>query len=170
MGRASKAFAHLSEQEIWDRIRQAKDHNNVRKWLVIFNATVDPRPAREIALHVGLATGTVHNLISNYNRYGPDAVEGPGRGGRRWCHLSSDKEAEFLEPFFEAAREGQIVVGAQIGRALEEYLGQTLHHSVVYRFLHRNGWRKVMPRPFHIQAKQTVQQEFKKNSLKRRPK
>jgi transposase len=59
------------------------------------------------------------------------------------------------------------VVGAQIRRALEKHLGQTLHHSVVYRFLHRNGWRKVMPRPFHVQAKQTVQEEFKKNSLKR---
>ncbi len=167
MGRVSRVFAHLSEQEIWDRIRQARGHNNVRKWLVIFNATVDPRPAREIALHVGLATGTVHNLISNYNRYGPEALEGPGRGGRRRAHMSAKEEAEFLEPFFEAAREGQIVIGAQIGRALEEHLGQRLHHSVVYRFLHRNEWRKIMPRSFHVQAKQTVQQEFKKNSPKR---
>lgn len=167
MPRVSKAYPHLSEQEIWDRIRGAREPARIRKWLVIFNATVDPRPAREIALHVGLATGTVHNLISTYNRYGPDALEGPGRGGRRRAHLTRDEEREFLEPFFEAAGKGQIVVGAQIGRALEEHLGRTLHHSVVYRFLHRNGWRKVMPRPFHIQAQQGVQQEFKKNSLKR---
>ena len=167
MARVSKAHPHLSEQEIWDRIKGARDYNRVRKWLVIFNATVDPRPAREIALHVGLATGTVHNLISNYNRYDPDALDGIGRGGRRRAHLTRDEEAEFLKPFFEAATEGQIVIGAQIGRALEEHLGQTLHHSVVYRFLHRNGWRQVVPRPFHVQAKHEVQQEFKKNSLKR---
>jgi len=167
MTRVTKAYPHLSEQEIWTRIKGAKGQNKIRKWLIIFNATVDPRPAREIALHVGLATGTVHNLISNYNRYGPDAVEGLGRGGRRRAHLTMDEEAEFLEPFLEAACEGQIIVGAQIGRALEEHLGQALHHSVVYRFLHRNGWRKVMPRPFDVQAKQGVQQEFKKNSVKR---
>ena len=167
MARVSKAYPHLSEQEIWGRIKGVKDRNKIRRWLVIFNATVDPRPVREIALHVGLATGTVHNLISNYNRYGPDAVEGRGRGGRRRAHLSRDEEAEFLEPFFEAAHEGRIVIGAQIGWALEEYLGQTLHHSVVYRLLHRNGWRKVMPRPLHVQAKERVQEEFKKNSPKR---
>ena len=66
MVRVSKAYPHLSEQEIWGRIKGAKDYDRIRRWLVIFNATVDPRPAREIALHVGLATGTVHNLISNY--------------------------------------------------------------------------------------------------------
>ena len=167
MARVSKAYPHLSEQEIWGRIKGAKDYDRIRRWLVIFNATVDPRPAREIALHVGLATGTVHNLISTYNRYGPDAVEGHGRGGRRRAHLGRDEEAKFLEPFFHAAREGRIVIGAQIGRALEEYLGQTLHHSVVYRLLHRNGWRKVMPRPLHVQAKERVQEEFKKNSPRR---
>jgi hypothetical protein len=32
-------------------------------------------------MHVGLATGTVRSLISNYNRYGPDALEGLSRAG-----------------------------------------------------------------------------------------
>ena len=47
---------------------------------------------------------------------------------------------------------------------LEELLGHGVHHSTVYRLLERNGWRKVVPRPFHIESKQEVQEDFKKTS------
>lgn len=40
MARVSKAYPHLSEGEIWEGIKGAKDHKRARKWLVIFNATV----------------------------------------------------------------------------------------------------------------------------------
>ena len=78
--------------------------------------------------------------------------------------MSREEEAEFLEPFFDMATQGRVVIGAQIGRILEERLGCTLHHSVVYRLLERNNWRKVVPRPCHVQSKREVQEEFKKNS------
>jgi transposase len=167
MGRVTKATGHLSEREIRERMKEAKSNTVVRKWLAILHALVDPSPAVEIAAHTGFAKGTIHNLISDYNRYGPDVVEGPGRGGRRNAHMSREAEGDFLAPFFDMAKRGHIVIGAQIGRALEEHLGCQLHHSVVYRFLERNQWRKVVPRPAHIQSRQQVQQEFKKNSPKR---
>jgi hypothetical protein len=95
------------------------------------HATVDPKPAREITLHVGIGKGTVHNLISNYNRFGPPVVEGVGCGGRRNSHLTREEEAEFIAPFVDLARKGQIVVGAQIGKVLEERVGRPLHHSII---------------------------------------
>lgn len=167
MGRLTKAVGHLSEQEIRERIRAATTTWISQKWLVILHATVDPIPAREIALHVGVGKGTVHNLISNYNRFGPQVVEGVGRGGRRNSHLSREEEAEFIKPFVDMARKGQIVVGAQIGKILEERVGRPLHHSIIYRLLDRNGWRKVVPRPFHIDSKREAQEDFKKNSPRR---
>lgn len=78
--------------------------------------------------------------------------------------MSREEEADFLEPFFDITKQGRVVVGAQIGRVLEERLGCKLHHSVVYRFLERNNWRKVVPRPCHVQSKQKIREEFKKTS------
>ena len=167
MGRLTKAVGHLSEDEIRERIRVAKTPWISQKWLVILHATVDPQTAGEIALHVGVGKGTVHNLISNYNRFGPSVVEGVGRGGRRNSHLTREEEAEFIAPFVDLARKGQIVVGAQIGKVLEERVGRPLHHSIIYRLLDRNGWRKVVPRPFHVESRKEAQEDFKKNSRRR---
>jgi transposase len=167
MGRVTKAVGHLSEDEIKERIRAAKTTWISQKWLVILHATVNPKPAREIALHVGVEKGTVHNLISNYNRFDPPVVGCVGRGGRRNSHLTREEEAEFIAPFVDLARKGQIVVGAQIGKVLEERVGRPLHHSIIYRLLDRNGWRKVVPRPFHVDSRKEAQEDFKKNSRRR---
>ncbi len=80
MGKVTKSIPHLSKEEIQERIKATVGFWRVQKWLVIWNALVDPRPAGEIALHTGLAEQSVHNLISRYNRLGPEAVEGPGQG------------------------------------------------------------------------------------------
>jgi transposase len=55
----------------------------------------------------------------------------------------------------------------EIKRTLERHVGHSVHKTTVYRLLARHGWRKVVPRPFHKQAKKEKQEEFKKNSLKR---
>ena len=167
MGKVTKAAAHLSEEEIFKRIKATVGFWRVQKWLVIWNGLVAPRAASEIALHTGLAEQSVHNLISQYNRFGPEVVEGPGKGGRRRSYLSLEQEAAFLEPFKQKALTGQIATTAEIKKALEKHLGHKVHKSTVYRLLKRQGWRKVAPRPFHIHAKKEEQEAFKKNSPKK---
>ena len=164
MGKVTKAASHLSEEEILKRIKATVGFWRVQKWLVIWNGLVAPRAAGEIALHTGLAEQTVHNLISQYNRFGPEVVEGPGKGGRRRSYLSLEQEAAFLDPFKQKALTGQIATTTEIKEALEKLLGHKVHKTTVYRLLKRQGWRKVAPRPFHIQAKKEKQEEFKKNS------
>ncbi|MBW2146246.1 MAG: winged helix-turn-helix domain-containing protein [Deltaproteobacteria bacterium] len=158
MGRITKAAPHLSEEEVLENIKRTVGFWRVQKWLVIWNGLVAPRPANEIALHTGLAEQTVHNLISQYNRLGPGAVEGPGKGGRRRSYLSLEQEAAFLEPFKQKALTGQIATATEIKDALEAILEHKVHKTTVYRILKRQGWRKVAPRPFHIQAKQEEQE------------
>ncbi|MCU0573741.1 MAG: hypothetical protein MUC41_12200 [Syntrophobacteraceae bacterium] len=53
----------------------------LQKWLVIYNAMVDPRPLSEIAVHTGLAEGTVRRIIAEYNSTGPGFLE-EGRKAR----------------------------------------------------------------------------------------
>lgn len=164
MGKITKSNAHLSKEEIQAKIKTTVGFWRVQKWLVIWNALVDPRPASEIALHTGLAEQSVHNLISRYNRLGPEAVEGPGKGGRRRSYLSWDEETAFLESFRQAAVTGQIATVAEIKEALERRLGQKVHKTTVYRLLKRQGWRKVVPRPFHVDAIKEEHAAFKKTS------
>jgi transposase len=163
MGRVTSAKPHLSEFEVSVRLKQTTGREH-RRWLVIWNALVDPRPAWEIALHTDVSVSTVHNVISQYNRFGPEAIEGDEFGKRRRAYLSKDEEAEFLKPFLAPASNGEISVANQIKRSLEELLDHEVHHSTVYRMLHRNGWREIVPRPAHPEIKEETQEAFKKTS------
>jgi transposase len=162
MGKVTKSIPHLSKEEIQAKIKATVGFWRVQKWLVIWNALVDPRSAGEIALHTGLAEQSVHNLISRYNRWGPAAVEGPGKGGRRRAYLSWEEETAFLESFRQAALTGKIASVGEIKEALERRIGGKVHKTTVYRLLKRQGWRKVVPRPFHVEADKQEQAAFKK--------
>jgi transposase len=161
MGRVTSAKPHLSEFEVSLRLKETTGREN-RRWLVVWNALVDPRPAREIAIHTDVSVSTVQNLTSQYNRFGPEAIEGDEFGKRRRAYLSKNQEAEFLEP----ATQGEISVAGPVKRALEELLDHEVHHSTVYRMLHRNGWREVVPRPAYPEATEETQEAFKKTSRK----
>jgi transposase len=164
MGRVTSAAPHLSAEEIARRLKQTVGTREHRRWLIIWNALVDPRAAKEIAKHTGVAENTVHDLLSRYKRFGAQAVESPRLSKRLRCYLSKEEEVIFLSPFLEKAKGGEIATAAEIRLALEELLGHGIHHSTVYRLLERNGWRKVVPRPFHIESRQKVQEDFKKTS------
>jgi hypothetical protein len=69
MRRVTKAVGNLTEENIRERMQTAKTPWIRQKWLVILHAIVDPTPAKEIALHVGVGKGIVHILISDYNRF-----------------------------------------------------------------------------------------------------
>ena len=108
---------HLSEFEVSVRLKQTAGREH-RRWLVIWNALVDPRPASEIALHTDVSVSMVHDVVSRYNRLGPTAIESHEHGIRRRCYLSKEEETEFLKPFLEVAPTGEICVAGPIKEAL----------------------------------------------------
>jgi transposase len=167
MARIASVAGHLSAEQVVERIKGTVGFWRVQKWLVIYNLLVDPRPLMEVARHVGLAWQTVRNLVSRYNRLGPDVIEGPGKGGRRRAYMTLEEEVEFIEPFFERASTGKVATAMEIKRKLEKHLGHTVHKTTAYRLLKRHGWRKIVPRPSHVQADKAEQEEFKKNSRQR---
>ena len=138
-----------------------------KRWLIIYNALVDPRRAEEIAKHCGVSKATVHQVISLYNRFGVSAVETPGKGGRRNGYLSLEEERHFLAPFFARAQTGEMATAAEIQRAFEVQVGHKVDDSMIYRLLDRHGWRKLMARPTHPKASKQAQEQFKK-TLRRR--
>lgn len=86
----------------------------------------------------------------------------PEQGPR--AYLSRVEEEALLEPFVERARQGQIVVAAEIRAALEQRLGKRTAPSTVYNLLRRHGWRKLAPDRVHPQGNPPAQRRWKKKA------
>ena len=93
-------------------------------------------------------------------------VKKPKRGGRKRENLSPNEEKVFLEPFFEKARTGGILIVNEIHQALEERLGRKVALASTYNLLHRNNWRKLAPDKRHVKTDPQEQERWKKNSPK----
>jgi transposase len=135
-----------------------------QRWLIIYNALVDPREASEIAKHTGTTVATVHQVIASYNRLGVAAVETPGKGGRRRQYLSWEEEQDFLAPFFSRAERGEIATAGEIQQAFEARVGHEVHKSTISRLLKRHRWRKPVPRPLHPKASPEAQAPLRRLS------
>lgn len=162
MASVTRAAAHLPVEEVAQRWKHDPRPHRRQRWLIIYQALVDPREAAQIAKHCGVSTETVHQLISAYKRHGVAAVETPGKGGRRHGYLTLKQEQEFLAPFFTQAQAGTLTTAAEIKQAFEARVGQEVAESTIYRLLDRHGWRKLVPRPVHPKADPEEQAAFKK--------
>jgi transposase len=120
--------------------------------------------SQQVAEALGWRASSVRHVQARYFEKGEESLRDQPQGGRYHAHFTAEEEQKLLAPFLEKAHAGEIVVAAPIQRAYEERLGHPVHHSVIYRALHRQGWRKVQPRPQHPKADPEAQEEFKKNS------
>jgi transposase len=119
--------------------------------------------AAQIATALGWQVGSVRQLHSDYLRPGEAVLRSKPSGGRHGQNLTIEQEKELLLPFLEQAEAGGVLVVAPVQAAYEAAVGRPVHHSVVYRALHRQGWRKIMPRPRHPKASEEAQEAFKKS-------
>jgi hypothetical protein len=62
------------------------------------------------------------------------------RGGRRRQNMSLEKEIMFLEPFQQRARNGELIVVAEIRKAYEKAIEKRVPASTIYRLLARHDW------------------------------
>src|SRR6266571_3064150 len=120
MARRTRAAPHLAGEEVKARRKEDPRAWCRQRWLIIYNAVVDPREASEIAKHTGVSVHTVHKVISLYNKFGVSSVETSGKGGRRSSYLTREEERDFLSPFFEHAEKGEIATTTQIQQAFEK--------------------------------------------------
>jgi transposase len=165
MARVTRVAPHLTLDEVKQKLDTATKAWLRQRWLVIYTALLDPRPAEEIAGQIGVSRPFVSKISSLYKRFGPQGLETVGPGGRRNEYLSKDEEVAFLAPFIERAAQGEIVTAKLIKAAFEQRLGHEVDESTVYRLLQRHRWRKVMPRPIHPEADLKAQESFKKTSV-----
>ena len=77
MARITRAAAHLTVEEVKQRMQTEPHPGRRQRWLVIYHALVDPSLAQDIAKHCGVSKASVHQVISTYQ-----SLWGGGRGDR----------------------------------------------------------------------------------------
>ena len=165
MARVTRVAPHLTREEVQQKLHSATTTGLRQRWMVIYTALLDPRPALQIATQLGVSRPFVSKVASRYKRFGPQGLETVGSGGRRHAYLSKDEEAAVLAPFLERAAHGEIVTAKVIRLAFEQHVGHEVDESTIYRLLARQQWRTVVPRPHHPEADLPAQEAFKKTSV-----
>jgi transposase len=144
-------------------LKEAKDKAEYQRIQCVWLRAALGLRAAQIATALGWQVGSVRQVHSDYLRQGEAVLRSKPAGGRRRQNLTIEQEKELLLPFLEQAEAGGVLVMAPVQAAYEAAVGRPVHHSVVYRALHRQGWRKIMPRPRHPKASEEAQEAFKKS-------
>lgn len=93
---------------------------------------------------------TVRHLRRDFSIKGLRTFAVDHRNGRNHALMTKEEEKEFLQQFEKEAEKGQLITVKKIAEKLDETTGKTRSSlSTTYRILHRNGYRKIMPRPAH---------------------
>ena len=88
--------------------------------------------------------------------------EPKANGGRKRENMTVAEEKALLTRFAHAAGAGELLNIHDLKTAYESAIGHPTSDSTVYNLLHRHGWRKLMPRPFHPTRNLAAQDAFKK--------
>jgi hypothetical protein len=64
MATTTRAKLHIPIEEVKARMNTDPRPWCRKRWMIIYNALVDPREASEIAKHTGVSVSTVHKVVS----------------------------------------------------------------------------------------------------------
>lgn len=163
MSAHQKIYSAEAKQELNTLYKASKNAGEQKRLLCIKLRVVNCKKAKEISEITGYTIGTVQDMISSYNKKGIAQFLYKKRPGNHRKLPISD-EQELLSTFEETAENGSILVVSDIHKAYETKAGTTVSLATVYNMLHRNGWRKIMPRSKHPQkANDEAIEAYKKN-------
>jgi transposase len=100
-----------------------------------------------------------------YDDGGIKALRPKLNGGRKHENMTLAEEKALLARFAKAAGAGEMLNIHDLKAAYEKAIGHPTSDSTVYNLLHRHGWRKLMPRPFHPKRDFAAQNAFKKTAF-----
>lgn len=164
MRRPAGIFPWISEMELLDWVRSSENVHDHQRRIVIWLSHFRKWHAHEIAEMVGVSKQAVWLWVCQYNSNGPSGLKKIGRGGLRWSFLSVEEETEFLKGLEQKALSGNILTAKQILPELCSFAGRNVSLAYVYKLLKRCRWRKIGPRPRHVNADKKLMESFKKTS------
>jgi len=157
--------SHLSLEELETRYRQAKDatersHDQII-WLL-----AQGKPTEEVAAITGYSRGWLYELVSGYNRIGPETL-GDHRHqnqGSKEPLLDDVQQAYLWQALQSSPPEGGQWNGRQVADWIAQLIGRPVGRQRGWEYLRQMRLRLRVPRPQHHDANPQAQEEWKKKS------
>jgi transposase len=163
--RRLQVAGHLSNAQVQARLSQSRGTPGHNRWQIIYLIQVGGVHAAELlAPLVNLSVHSIYKIVENYNHAGAEALVYKVKGGRRRSLLSLTEEAALFTSLESLASKGLIKTANDIRMVVERKAGKSVSDDYLWDLLHRNGWKKKMPRPHHPKRNIEEQADFKKNS------
>ena len=163
MSRPQMQYSEEQKAELINAYISSKDVKEQKRLLCIKLRICEKYKSNQISEITGLSSSYIDEIISRYNKQGLDEIKIKKQTGNR-RNMSREAEKEFLQSFEKQAIDGQMLIINDVHAAYEKQVGKPVSVSTVYNLMHRNGWRKVMPRSRHPKkAKDEAIEAYKKN-------
>ena len=152
----------ISEEQILKFMKSTKDVREYRRWQVIHLVQIQKMKKTHAAKAIGISKVSLHGILNRFASFGPEGMPTKPRGGRLDSYMSLDEEKQLIDGLFENGEKGLIITAREVKEAAEKKLQHAVSEDYAYDLLHRQGWRKVTPRPKHPKNNKEQQEEFKK--------
>lgn len=161
----SKGYQALEvdAEEVKQLMNGTKNKEEFRRYQSIYLRVSEKMPASLIAKITGLSESHVHRVHSQCKKKGLGAISSGKKGGRYRSYLSIEQERKMLEEIEQKAIIGGVVEISKVHKIFEETVGSKVALYTAYRLLHRHGWRKIVPRPYHPKQQKDAVETFKKS-------
>ena len=136
------------DRSIIKAARKANKDKRAEKRLYALELRASGKSLAETAKESGFHAAYITQLTEKYRKGGIEAISGNHYGGNR-RNMKPEEETALLESFRAKAESGQMVSVQEIETAYAQAVGHKIGSGQIYRVLHRQGWRKIMPRSKH---------------------
>lgn len=165
--RSLKIVNHLAPAEVKSRLSLSRGTSSHSRWQIIYLIQIgNIHSAELLAPLVNLTVHSIYKIVEKYNLEGVNALIYKPKGGRKRSLLSLEEEAILFISLESLASKGLIKTANDIRSVVEKKVGKQVSDDYLWDLLHRNGWKKKMPRPHHPKRSLEQQAEYKKNSPK----
>jgi len=134
--------------EIRCRLKEYEKTNSFRKLQAVMLMGED-ESVHTIAKTTLYHQKYIYELVKKFCAEGFEEFVKEKRGGANRRNLTEEQESKIVKQFKEKAENGQIVNLSEVKAEYDKMCGKETANSTFYDFLHRMGWRRVMPRGRH---------------------
>ena len=165
--RSLQVAAHFTNVVVQNKLSESRNTSTHSRWQIIYLIQIGNMHSAElIAPLVNLSLHSIYKIVERYNIEGASALVYKEKGGRRRFLLSIEEEKAMFVSMENLASKGLIKTANDIRKVIEQKVGKAVSDDYLWDLLHRNGWKKKMPRPHHPKRSLEEQADFKKNFLK----
>jgi transposase len=165
--RSLQVVRHLSNSAVQTKLSDSRGTAIQNRWQIIYLIQVGNIHSAELLVPlVNLSVHSIYKIVESYNHAGAGALVYKQKGGRRRALLNLSEEATLFTSLETLASKGLIKTANDIRLVVERKTGKAVSDDYLWDLLHRNGWKKKMPRPHHPKRSIEEQADFKKNSPK----